>query len=147
MSDKIEEYKKAKAVAVNVKEQIKCALGLDSPSNDKHRLKLAFNGDERFASYGAPLHLESIYGYYGSSTACQALGRHSAEYLLKAINARMSELALDAVRIAEAEAQKLLDEAKKEAEEVLKTASALEAEKNPHDRHNEARPCSQCGEV
>lgn len=143
MSDKIEEYKKAKAVAKRVAEEVDQALGRDTTANDKHALRLKFNGYENFCHYGNNvLRLESSFGYYGSSSVSQALSFPSAEFLLRAINARMYELALEAVRIAEADAKLLLDAATKEAKEVLEESAALN-----HGSHNEARPCSQCGEV
>ena len=143
MAGKIDAYKEAKAVARRVAEEVDQALGRDTTANDKHALRLKFNGYDTFCHYGNNvLRLESSYGYYGSSSTSQALSLQSAEFLLRAINAKIYELALDAVRIAEADAKLLLSAATKEAKEVLEESAALD-----HGSHNEARPCSQCGEA
>lgn len=131
---KIEEYKAAMAVAANAKVQIEKALGEDRKDNDKHELELRLDS-------GSMYRIKSLYGYYGNSSCYEALDENTRRFLVQAINRNMTLLAREAVTLAERYAASKREAAREEAEGVLR---ALKSE--DHGSHNEARPCSQCGD-
>lgn len=115
---KIDEYKKIKNIAQQVKTNYLGAHGLDSDNNDKHHVLASFwkcMDDWNDAA----IVIHASYGYYGSSSGYSAMDEKTAEYITKALNNNLSKIFKEAVELAEKDVEKARLAAKEEAEQVL----------------------------
>lgn len=117
---KIEAFKNAMVVSGRIASDIQKALGRDSKSNDKHAASCRFAERSSGAWSDIVLSLHLSYGYYGSSSGYSATSDELGRYFAKAVNARMSELLDECVKMAMADVEKLRKEAESEALAVLK---------------------------
>lgn len=119
----IEKYKAAKDLALRIENDVLRALGRDREDNDKHRVEISFRGLRDQAFSAMVFDVDCSYGYYGSSSCSSATSRELGAYLAAAIGECLPELLNEAVILAKNNAEKLRDQARAEARQILEATT------------------------
>lgn len=122
---KIDEYNVIKKTGEKVKANILKALGEDRADNDKARLEIRYANEHKDWN-DAKFWLHASYGYYGSSSGYSAMDRDTARYFERAINLHIKDIAKTIFKLVDEDIKKAAQEAKEEAEAVLKVLETLE---------------------
>jgi hypothetical protein len=121
---KIDKFNSAKNTYKRVKENLFDAMARDKDDkhdshNDKACLYLRYCEKHTDNWNDAILFLHASHGYYGSSSGYSDMNKEVAEYMVKALNSHIKEIAYEAIELAKKDMEQARKEAEDEAKEVL----------------------------
>lgn len=126
---KIDNFNRSAEIYNRVKNNLLNATGRYSNGehdvcNDKAMLTVYYHETHSSNWNEARLFLHASHGYYGSSSGYSDMDKDTAKYFVKALNKHMREIADEAIELAKADMEKARQEAKSEAELVLREITA-----------------------